>query len=116
MPCRAATPLRPPGGPRNRLPNPPPVEPYCGCIAGQASADIERCAVQTFAGAKNSAARIDVTFVGVRSWRAANGAVPRRATPTTNAATRRYVGWSMDFFGQDTTGPQDGTTKSPGRR
>ena len=53
--------------------------PYRGCIACQASADIDRCAVQTFAGAKNSAALIEVMFVGAASWRAAKGSAHSRA-------------------------------------
>ena len=48
------------------------------------SADIDRCARQTFVAEKNSAARIDVTVVGVASWRAAVGAVAG-----TSAAARR---------------------------
>ena len=63
-------------------PEPPPLAPSCGCIACQASAGIDRCAVQTFVGAKNSAALIEVMFVGATSWRAADGAVQSRARPS----------------------------------
>ena len=45
-------------------PLPPVLCPYRGCIACHASAGIDRCAVQTFAGAKNSAPLIEVMFVG----------------------------------------------------
>ena len=38
-----------------------PLAPFCGCIARQASADIDRCAVQTLVSVKNSAAPMDVT-------------------------------------------------------
>src|SRR6185295_15715894 len=99
MPERPATPLRPPGGARNRSPpppnpNPPAEAPYLGCIAFHASADNVRCAFQTFVAEKKSAVLIDEIFVGVASGGAAKGATPSRARPTAKAIKRNSK-WRM---------------------
>src|SRR5688572_24037031 len=99
-------PLRPPGGPRNWLPAslaPPRLAPCRGCIAAQASADIVSDTVQTLAGAKNSAAVIAVTFVGVTrrpelACGAADGAVESRAIPMARTTARRTNGWRIGFL------------------
>ena len=46
-------------------------------------------------GEKNSAARIDVMFVGLTFWRAADGAVPSRVRPIPATAIKRANGWGM---------------------
>ena len=79
---------------------PPRLAPCRGCIAAQASADIVSDTVQTLAGAKNSAAVIAVTFVGVGCrpglpCRAADGAVESRAIPMVRTTARRTNGWRI---------------------
>ena len=66
----------------------PAARPCRGCIARQASADIDRCAFQTFVGEKKSAALIEVMFVGgdVLAGRRRSGAEQARSP-------RRQRGW-----------------------
>ncbi len=55
MPCRAATPLRPPSGPTMLPPpKPPPPNPPRGCIVCQSASVTVRCAVQTRSCWKNA--------------------------------------------------------------